>query len=484
MSFPQRGAIFHKGVSAMLDLKRFGQEQLLQFWTEISAESKKKLESQIDSIDFAYLNELAAELVLQKKNIELPKELLPPKVFPAIPDSPDLSKLYEEAVAHGKNLLRGGKVAVLTVAGGQGSRLGYDGPKGKFPISPIRNKPLFQYFAEKIKRASEKYSHKFLWFIMTSESNDAETRRFFEENNYFGLSQDTVIFFVQGMMPAIDYSGKIILEAKDSIALSPNGHGGTLLALAKSGALAKMRKNSVEFISYFQVDNPLVSPLDPLFIGLHSLEKSEMSSRSLSKTGPNEKLGNFCVSDGKLCIIEYSDMPSELTEKRRSDGRLLFEAGSPAIHVFSVAFIERLTQDGKLKLPWHRADKKVPFIDAAGNLVKPEKTNAVKLETFIFDALPFAENTLILEARREDEFSPVKNPDGVDSIVSCRRMMVEKDASMLEKVGVKIPRDAKSSPLCKVEISPLSFLDEEDLALKFRKSSCPILEAGKEYYFE
>lgn len=465
-------------------LQKYGQEHILRFYDELASAGKKKLESQIKQIDFEYLDGLIKEFVLQKKEIILPKNIKAPYVHKIIPENEAQAKKYSDAMKRGAELIAEGKVAILTVAGGQGSRLGFEGPKGKFPITPLKNKPLFRYFAEKIIRTGKKYSTELFWFIMTSEANNAETKSFFLENNYFGLNPDKVVFFVQGMMPAIDYSGKLLLEAKDSLALSPNGHGGTLLALHNCGCLEKMNKAGIKYISYFQVDNPLVSSADPLFIGLHDIENSEMSSRSLVKTGPYEKLGNFCIVDGVMQIIEYSDMPNELAEARTPEGRLVFEAGSPAIHIFSVSFIERLTKQGKFKLPWHRADKKVPYIDAEGKLIKPEKPNAVKLETFIFDALPYAKNPVILEAKRELEFAPVKNPEGVDSVISCRKMMMEKDAYLLKSAGIDVPLKADGSLACAIELSPLAILDEEDAITYFKKHPEIKLEPGKEYYFE
>ena len=230
-----------------------------------------------------------------------------------------------------------------------------------------------------------------------------------------------------------------------------------------------MKKLGVEYISYFQVDNPLVPVANPLMIGLHALEKSEMSSIMLSKTNAFEKLGNFCVTGGKLQIIEYSDMPKELAE-RTTNGKLDFIAGSPAIHVISREFIERLTANGKLDLPWHRADKKVAYVTADGTPVKPEAPNAVKLESFIFDALPLASSTIILEADRKECFAPTKNATGVDSAESCRAMLCARDARRMDLAGVKVPRKDDGTPDCIVELSPRKVFDDED-AVEFFKSN-------------
>jgi len=242
-----------------------------------------------------------------------------------------------------------------------------------------------------------------------------------------------------------------------------------------------MKSDGVELISYFQVDNPLVSIVDPVFLGLHSLQKAEMSARMLPKTGPFEKLGNFCTVNGRLEIIEYSDMPKELAESRNPDGSLRFIAGSPAIHVISRSFVETLTASGRLKLPWHRADKKVPFVSDDGKTISPEKSNAVKLESFIFDALPMASKTVIYEAKREEEFAPTKNPTGVDSVESCREMLVARDAARLEKAGITIPKKADGSPDCVVEISPSVIVDDADAVDYCRRKTISI-EKGKAVY--
>ncbi len=470
--------------SLRVTLKKYDQGHLFNFFPEMNSRQHEKIHMQLREINWKELDSLIENYVLHAPKTVIPHEISPAPYFPAVPENEDQKEKYRIARKRGSELLRKGKVAALTVAGGQGTRLGYDGPKGTFAITPIKNKTLFQYFAEKIIRTGRKYGCPLHWFIMTSKTNDSHTREFFQKNSFFGLRPSFVHFFTQGTMPAIGMDGKLLLESKESLSLSPNGHGGTLLALKLSGSIAHMRKFGIEYLSYFQVDNPLVSVADPLFIGLHFLEKSEMSSRMLAKTGPFEKLGNFCMAKDRLNIIEYSDMPKKLAETREADGRLRFIAGSPAIHVISVDFVEKLTDGGRLNLPWHRAEKKVPCIDADGNPITPDKPNAVKLETFIFDALPFAEKTMILEAKREDEFSPVKNPDGVDSAVSCRRMLVDKDARRLEKAGVSIPRKENGTPDCVVELSPLTFLDDEDIAAYIADKEIKSPSRGEKVYYD
>ena len=464
-------------------LVKFGQEHLLKFWSELSNAEKENLSGQLAEIDWNEMDRLIKEYVLKKPDVNIPSDLSPAPFYPLKPKDAEQAALYDKAVEKGKELIRASKVAAFTVAGGQGTRLGFNGPKGTYPITPVEGKTLFRYFAEKISRASEKYGCTIPWYIMTSDMNHADTVEAFESNKYFGLSKVNVMFFRQGTMPAIGRDGKILLDTKSSLALSPNGHGGSLLALLKSGALADMTKRGIEYISYFQVDNPLVPITDPLFIGLHDLANSEMSAIMISKTGPFEKLGNFCVSNGKTMIIEYSDLPNNLAEKRNPGGSLSFIAGSPAIHVISRSFVERLTANGFISLPWHRADKKVAYTNENGIRIEPDKENAVKLETFIFDALPMADKTMILEGERTKQFAPTKNKTGVDSVESCQQMMVEKDAEWIEKyAGVKIPRKADGKLDCVIELSPAVFLDEEDVSSRKTKIAAAKIERGTSVY--
>lgn len=465
-------------------IKAANQEQVLKFVDRLDAKQLANFEAQLAELDFAELNKLAQEYVINKPVTHIPSNLTPPEYFPAVPKNAEQAALYEKAYKHGEELIANNRVCCLTVAGGQGTRLGFDGPKGTYPIGPVTGKSLFNYFADNIYRTQVKYNATIAWYIMTSPVNDADTRKFFEENNYFNLSKDQIFFFTQGTMPAFDLNGKLLLADYGSLSLSPNGHGGTLLALRKSGALADMQKRNADIISYFQVDNPLVPVANPLFIGLHDLEQSQMSAVMLAKTGPKEKLGNFCVSNGRLQIIEYSDLPDELAEKRNSDGSLAFVAGSPAIHVISRDFVAGLTEGNSLKLPWHRADKKIPYINENGSLVKVEEPNGVKLESFIFDALPLAERTMILECKREDVFGPTKNPTGVDSVESCRDMLVDRDARRLAAAGVVIPRKADGSCDCRIELSPKVVIDNEDAKAYCKAKQLVSIASGESIYLD
>jgi len=459
-----------------------GQSDVLRFWNELGDAERRHFADQLSAVNWDELPGLIRDYVLNKPQTAIPDDLAPASFFPLVPKDEHTAELYRRATATGEALLHEGRVCCLTVAGGQGTRLGFDGPKGTYPIGPVSGNSLFSYFAGAILRAGIKYGHRITWYIMTSLLNRDATVAFFEKNAFFGLEREQVFFFTQGTMPAIGYDGKLLLSAKGSLALSPDGHGGTLLALRKSGALERMERERTDVISYFQVDNPLVKMCDPLFIGLHELEKSDMSAIMLAKTGPHEKLGNFCVSGGKLNIIEYSDLPESLAEKRNPDGSLAFVAGSPAIHMISRRFVAELTADGVLKLPWHRADKKIQTVDAVGEPVKPESPNGVKLESFIFDALPLAKRTMILEGDRKEVFAPTKNATGVDSAESCRRMLIDRDVRRLTAAGVVIPRKSDGEADAVIEISPAAVLDDEDAVKYVNAHALTHIEAGAKVF--
>ena len=431
-----------------------GQGHVLRFAERLDPAGRQQLAAQLSSLDLDLMNKLAHEYVRRKPDIHLPHDIKPVPIYPRTPRDEKQRQLYRDAAARGAELLKGGKVGAFLVAGGQGTRLGYDGPKGEYPVTPVKSKPLFQVFAEQLHGHSRDASRTIPWYVMTSNVNDAPTRQFFEKNAYFGYNPRDVVFFQQGMMPAFSMDGRLLLAEPDSLALSPDGHGGSLRALKVSGALDDMRRRGVEHLSYFQVDNPLVHTIDPLFLGLHDLTGSEMSSKTVPKAGPLEKVGNFVIGDGKLQVIEYSDLPEALAKQTNPDGSLRFNAGSIAIHALRRSFIERLNEGGQLRLPWHRAEKKVSYVDEAGKPVKPEKPNAVKLEQFVFDAIPLATNAIVYETDRAEEFSPVKNAEGVDSPQTSRRDQIRRAARWLREAGVEVPT-REGEPDAVLEVSPL-----------------------------
>lgn len=455
------------------------QEHLLTFWPRLSPNQKTDLLAQIRELDFGRVCEWVEHLVKGRTQAPVQHDFEPAASYSPRPRDAVERRKYPRAIELGEKLISQGKVAALTVAGGQGTRLGFDGPKGNFPISPITNKTLFRIFAETIAAVSRRYGAVCPWYIMTSPLNHQQTLEIFKADNYYDLDPRDVFIFQQGTLPNFGSDGRILLADQDQIARSPDGHGGCIRALARSGALADMKKRGVEHLSYWQVDNPLVRLFDPLFLGLHVLDGAEMSSKAVIKAGPKEKVGNFCLVDGKVTVIEYSDLPDDLAEKRRPDGSLAFQLGSIAIHIINTGFVEQLNTAGH-SLPLHRAVKKIPHFDPQGRRVEPKEPNGVKLESFIFDAIPLAKASIILEIDRSEQFAPVKNATGEDSAESTRRMMVERAAAWLESAGIEVPRKPDGSPDCTIEIAPSFALDREDVAAK--RDRIPPIKPGDKLY--
>jgi UDP-N-acetylglucosamine/UDP-N-acetylgalactosamine diphosphorylase len=451
--------------------ERAGQGHVFAFFDQLKPDEQRRLLDEAGEIDLAEIDRLTRTL-LAKRAAAVNLDGLAPAPYEPLPEHGGDAAEWTKAKTAGEEALRAGRVAAFTVAGGQGTRLGYDGPKGTFPVTPLKHKTLFQVFAEKIQAAGRRHGKPLHWFIMTSHQNHAATEAFFAEKNYFGLDRGRVHFFRQGRMPAVNFEGKILLETRGSIALSPDGHGGSLRALERSGSLELMKREGVDTLSYFQVDNPLVRCIDPTFIGWHLLRRSEMSSKMVPKAYPEEKLGHFCVQNGKLVVIEYSDLPMAMQRETDANGKLRYIAGSIAIHVLDREFVRGMAAGAEgACLPFHRADKKIPTIDAQGNPVKPEKPNGVKFEMFVFDALPFAKNPVVIETRRADDFSPVKNAEGVDSPQTSRDDQLRQFARWLQENGAAVTTDDQGRPNVAVEVAPSFGYDEDSFAESWRKLS-------------
>jgi UDP-N-acetylglucosamine/UDP-N-acetylgalactosamine diphosphorylase len=454
--------------SLVARLSIVGQESLLRWWDELDPDSQARLSLEIESIDFEALDALFHQLVQEEAGVS-PSNVGPVAVD-RLPRTDGERVARRHVAAIGESTLDAGEVAVVIVAGGSGTRLGFDGPKGTYPIAPVSASTLFQIHSEKILALSRRHRRPIPLYIMTSPENHEVTSKFFDDHAHFGLSH--VRFFVQGQMPAVDRnSGKVLLAEKGRIALSPDGHGGTLYALAAPGpdgspsCLAEMRELGVRTLFYFQVDNPMVKIADPAFLGLHRQADAEMSFKVIEKVAPDEKLGVVVEVDGHPQVIEYSDLPSELAELREPDGSLQLWAGSIAVHALERSFVERLVE-GDVKLPFHRAIKKVAFVDETGQTIKPEAPNAVKFERFIFDALPLARKFELVETDRAVEFEPLKNATGPDSPATVRQRMSDQFADWLEAAGARVERRADGSVPFGIEISPLYALDAAELKSK------------------
>ncbi len=445
-----------------------GQGQVFKFFDELDETMQAALLAQAETIDLGEVNELVEEHVKGSKHHSLDLDGLEPAPYQALANNGGDSNLWDTAWDTGSAALRAGRVAAFTVAGGQGTRLGYDGPKGTYPVTPVSEKTLFQVFAEKIARSGERFGVTIPWFILTSEINKDSTVAAFKAADFFGLSRESVHFIVQGLVPAVDYDGKILLAEKGKIAMTPDGHGGSLRALVRSGAVDAMEAKGIDIVCYFQVDNPIVQCIDPAFIGFHVLGQSELSSKMVPKAYALEKVGLFCIQNGGTLVVEYSDMPKEMQEETKADGGIRFNGGSVAIHIFDREFIARTGGSGEgSKLPFHRADKKIPHVNAAGKMIQPESPNGVKFEMFVFDALPLAKNPVIIEAERAYDFSPVKNAKGVDSPQSCKEDQLRMFARWLKAAGESIETDGSGLPAIKFEISPRFAVDEADFVARW-----------------
>jgi len=457
-------------------LAAINQQHLLHFSNSLAPAQQAALLNQLATLDLDTLPSLIAQYVLAKPQLKLPTTLAPARVYPNDPadtaNSGERRWDQSAARARGEALIRAGKVGAFVVAGGQGSRLGFEGPKGCYPAGSVTNKPLFQIFAEQILATQRRYSTIVPWYVMTSPLNHEQTVSFFRQHNNWGLSPEHVRFFQQGVAPSIDMkTGKVLLTSKHEVATNPDGHGGAVRALHVSGSLTDMQRRGVEHLCYFQVDNPLVRVIDPIFLGLHvgapdhSIATSgEMSSKMVAKAGSDEKVGVFVLADGRTQVLEYSDMPAELQSARNPRGDLLYNAGSIAIHTISVEFLSRLATDARFALPWHRAEKKIPCVDiATGETITPQANNGVKLEKFIFDALALCKQSLVYETLREEEFGPIKNATGVDSVVTSKALQSFRAAKWLDGAGVAIPKKPDGTPDCTLELSSLTALSADEL---------------------
>ena len=433
-------------------LAAFGQTHLLTGVEGLPAADRAAFLAHLGALDFA---ELAA---LYARRDDPPAALPTADRIRPVPVE-DAGAVPAAAVARGEAALRAGRVAALVVAGGQGTRLGSDKPKGLFPVGPVTGATLFRLHAEKVLAVSRKYGRPVPLLVMTSPATHADTAAYFAANGDFGLAPGQLRLFQQGTMPAADRAtGRLLLEAPGRLYTSPNGHGGALTALADSGRLAELRAAGVTTVFYFQVDNPLVSVADPGFVGRHLEAAAEVSTKVVFKTDPGEKVGVLALVDGRCAIVEYSDLPAELAAARDAGGGLKYPAGNTAIHVFDVDFLDRVTA-GAARLGFHVAKKKVPYYDpAAGTTVTPAAENALKYELFVFDALPLADRYLVVRVDRAVEFAPLKNGTGPDSPATVRQALSDQATRWLTAAGVAVPAGVA------VEIRPAVALTAADLA--------------------
>ncbi len=425
---------------------RYGQEHLFKFHDELDSAGQEALVEQVMSVDFAQIETLHRDLV-RNHSASAARESIEPLRARAWED---FSLSERAALANqGMRILREGKVAAFLVAGGQGTRLGHNGPKGVFDIGLPSRKSLFQLQAERILRLSRQAGKTIPWYIMTSRENHAETTGFFKERRFFGLSERDIFFFKQGEMPVVDADGKILLASKGRLSMGPNGNGGCFLALAKSGALEDMKRRGIEHVFFYSVDNALVRVCDPRFVGFAAQMGMPAASKAVVKVQPEEKVGVLCLRNGKPSVIEYSEMTEEMIYSKTADGRYLYDSANIAMHIFTRAFLE---SHAGASLPFHLAHKKIAYTSPSGETVTPTLPNAYKFELFMFDLFPMAGAMAGLLVSREEEFAPVKNKDGVDSPASARNLLLELHHKWAVAAGVS--EEELRGKL--VEISPLA----------------------------
>ncbi|MDB4671177.1 UDPGP type 1 family protein [Pirellulaceae bacterium] len=420
----------------------------------------KELLAQLAMLDVPALQKLARGEQKAQDWAALAAKAQPPTAFRAGVNGNAIGAAA--AIEAGEELLAAGKVAMILVAGGQGTRLGFPQPKGLFPIGPVSGRTLFEIVIDRLKAMSRKYGVSIPLLVMTSPATDEETAKHFELNQNFGLSDDQLTLFCQGTMPALDQStGKLLLQEKNRLFLSPNGHGGMLDALVDSGCFEKVSQCGIEHFFYGQIDNPLVQVCDPELLGYHALSQSEMTTQVVQKSNPLEKVGNVVEIDGQVQIIEYSDLPEEFALRKNAEGGMSLWAGNIAVHVFSGAFLKR-TFETRDALPFHLANKKVSYRSTGGELIEPIEPNAIKFEKFIFDLLPLAKNAIAVEVRKSDGFAPVKNADGAasDTPELARQAISDLHRGWLMENGVSIAENVR------IEIHPEFALNADQLAQK------------------
>lgn len=388
-------------------LTKYGQEHILNFYDQLNPDEKRSLEGQITQIDFNCIQQLYLQ-TQQAKNTENNNiEPIPCAV------KANLSKdAYDRYYRKGIEAMRQGKYAAVTMAGGQGTRLGHDGPKGTFDIGLPEKLSLFEIQCRRLAARSRECGKTIPWYIMTSTENDAATKAFFQEHQYFGYPQQDIRFFTQFMLPMIDTAGKIILDEKYRIKEGADGHGGIFKAMLKHSVIDDMKQRGIEWIFTGGIDNVLIRLEDPCFVGYLIENGFELGGKSIIKRDAYEKAGVFCKKNGKPFVVEYTEISSDMAELKDQTGEFVYGDAHILCNIFNISVFEKMGAEG---LPYHVAFKKTAFVDQNGVKIIPEQPNAYKFEAFIFDAFAFYSDMGIFRVRREEEFAPVKNKTGEDS---------------------------------------------------------------------
>ncbi|MEK6238477.1 MAG: UTP--glucose-1-phosphate uridylyltransferase [Planctomycetales bacterium] len=452
-------------------LEPHSQQHALRYWDALTTSQQSELAEQIRGVDFNRLDALwRAEETTEDWNDLAARAEAPPVIRMDGENAPCSEK---EALLRGQEALALGEVGAVLVAGGRGTRLGYDRPKGLFPIGPVSKASLFQTHLEKLRATSRRYGRDIPLCVMTSSSTHDETQAFLNEADFFGVSSEELTLFRQGVMPVLDAeSGNLLLEKPHRLLMSPDGHGGALFALRREGLLDAMRSRGIRCVFYFQVDNPLTIVCDPRMIGFHLLTQSQITIKVAAKKTPWDNHGAAVNLDGKLRMIEYSELPETQADRKDERGQPIFWAGNVGVHVFDLDFLDECSASEQT-VPFHRAHKTVQCLGESGlgesgsgdvgSGDDPESRNAAQFERFIFDVFPLTKKTLLVEADRESEYAPLKNQEGERSPEGVRASIVRLHRRWLENAGAAADQDAL------VEFSPLFALDEFEVKTKIRR---------------
>lgn len=391
--------------------EKAGQGHLLAYFDELTGEEQVNLLDQIEKMDLTLLD------LLKKDSKEVEKGILEPLGAVTLEE---IQQEKEEYLQLGTKAIQAGKVGAVLLAGGQGTRLGLDKPKGMLNVGVNKELYLFEQLIHNLMKVVDQTGAWVPLFVMTSEKNNEDTVQFFKEKRFFGYNEEYVFFFVQQMAPSVNYEGKIYMEDKGRISTSPNGNGGWFISMANAGLLKKVKELGVEWLNVFSVDNVLQKIADPIFVGAVLKHQCVSGSKVVAKADPYEKVGVLCLEDGKPSIVEYYEMTEEMIHLRDKQGKLLYNYGVILNYLFSVEALEKIVNEN---LPTHIVEKKIPYMDETGNVVKPEKPNGYKFETLVLDMIHRMDNCLSFEVEREKEFAPIKNATGVDSLESARVLM-------------------------------------------------------------
>lgn len=480
-------------------LERAGQSHVLQFWSELCEEERHNFLNELSQLDLERLKDhcegAARAAAAPPASLDQYMEPMPAEFIGSVKKS-DQTALTEWE-NKGLLLISENQVGVLLLAGGQGTRLGVQYPKGMYNVGIPSGKTLYQIQAERIRKIQELANKKcgtkstVPWYIMTSEFTLAPTEKFFKENNYFGLEPSNIVMFEQRMIPAVTFDGKVILQGKGKIAMAPDGNGGLYQALVDNKVLEDMKKRGVEYLHVYCVDNILVKIADPVFIGFCVTKEADCGAKVVEKAYPAEPVGVVCRVRGISQVVEYSEIQPETAELQGPEGELVYSTGNICNHFFTRSFLQDVAEKFEGQLKQHVAIKKVPFVDACGNQVKPTKPNGIKMEKFVFDVFPFSRKFVAFEVLREDEFSPLKNAEGAatDSPTTARNSLLAQhwrwamaaSATLLDEHGNTLPPtvsvSAENSPPTQCEISPLvSYFGEGlDELLKGRRLPTPFI---------